>query len=184
MPRDHVFLNNWFLPGRTPCESSVSCASLLPAPGSTQVRIKNKIIEYIQNIYICINSKFWKEKKNQVLIFYFLLKPQKKKKKKVKAVLILSRPVHKSQVINPHDIPGCWILHLELWNTDSWKIYKIPVSQSAPYWLHIWGVPASCLAQWAWMYGIYCAQAAGPPSSYFQPWQGLKFGYLGCLGPV
>lgn len=141
---------------------------LLPAPESIQIRRKIKIIEYIQDIHICINNKLWKGKKWSGLHFLlFFSQTKKKRKRKSQAVLILSRPVHKSQVINPHDIPGCWILHSELWKTDSWKIYKIPGSQSAPYWLHIWEVPASCLAQKAGCMGYIVFKKQHTPTLLF-----------------
>lgn len=144
---------------------------LLPAPESTQIRRKIKIIEYIQDIHICINNKLWKGEKRIRSSFFMIsfsqTKEKKKEKRKSQAVLILSRPVHKSQVINPHDIPGCWILHLELWKTDSWKIYKIPGSQSAPYWLHIWEVPASCSTQQAGCMGYIVFKEQYTPTLLF-----------------
>lgn len=136
---------SWVIPARqeTLCKQRFLCCSASSPRKHTGKKLK--VIDYIQNIYIWINSKLWKG--GGIVLRFLLFFSSNLKKKEVTAVLILSRPVHKSQVINPHDILGCWILHLELWKTDSWKIYKIPGSQSAPYWLHIWGVPASCLAQ-------------------------------------
>lgn len=148
---------------------------LLPAPENTQIRRKIKIIGYIQDIHICINNKLWKGEKEIGLNFLWFLflthkknrEKKKKRERKSQAVLILSRPVHKSQVINPHDIPGCWILHLELWKTDSWKIYKIPGSQCAAYWLHIWEVTASCLAQKAGCMGYIVLKNQRTPTLLF-----------------
>lgn len=111
---------------------------------------------------------------------------KKRKKRKSQAVLILSRPVHKSQVINPHDIPGCWILHLELWKTDSWKIYKIPGSQSAPYWLHIWEVPASCLEpRKVDVWDILCSRSSTPPPWLFSDvTKAKKCDHVRWMGPA
>lgn len=120
------------------------CRFLLPhqagSPGrSASARSRKHAGKNSQNNWIYTSTctqvsvnRLWKGGKNHDFIFYYFFSSNLKKKKKAKSVLILSRPVHKSQVINPHDIPGCWILHLELWKTDSWKIYKIPGSQCAP----------------------------------------------------